>query len=456
MIKRVAILGGGITGLSAAYQMEKARKGGAAVEYTLFEAGPRLGGVIRTEHKDDCVLEAGPDSFLSAKPWARALAEEAGLGGELIFSNDHQRKTYILDRGRLIAMPDGLMMMVPTAAWPVALSPLFSFKTKLRMGLELLRGPAAPAPAGDESVAEFVRRHFGDEAVAKLAEPLLAGVYGGDASHLSAQSVLSMFVEMERKSKSLVRGMLAARRKRGAQPQPLFTSLKGGLGQLIDALAKALPASAIRMNTGIKRLAREDGGWTALLESAKEGPFTHVICALPADAAAAVLRESDGGLVKELEEIPYAGAITLSLVYKRAEVRLPAGFGFLVPKSEGRQMIACTFVHNKFLFRAPEEKVIIRVVLSSGMEKPDDELVRMVRGELREILGLEAEPAGPLVQRWPRALPQYSVGHQERVAKLEAMAKRHPGLLLCGSYLRGVGIPDCVREGRAAADKVLA
>lgn len=455
-MKRIAILGGGITGLSAAYHLEKARKGGAEVEYTLFEAGPRLGGVIHTERVADCVLETGPDSFLSAKPWARALAEEAGLGGELIFSNDHQRKTYILDRGRLIAMPDGLMMMVPTAAWPVALSPLFSFKTKVRMGLELLRGPAAPAPVGDESVADFVRRHFGDEAVAKLAEPLLAGVYGGDASHLSARSVLSMFVEMEKKSKSLVRGMLAARRKRGAHPQPLFTSLKGGLGQLIDALAKALPAPSVRMNTTVERLAREGEGWTASIEGAQEGPFTHVVCALPADGAASTLREIDGGLAESLAGIPYAGAITLSLIYDGGGIRLPAGFGFLVPKGEGRQMIACTFVHNKFSFRAPEEKVIIRVVLSSGMERPDDELVRVVRGELREILGLEAEPISSLVQRWPRALPQYAVGHQERVAKLEAMAKEHPGLLLCGSYLRGVGIPDCVREGRAAADKVLA
>src|SRR5579871_1561978 len=238
-MKRIAIIGGGISGLSAAFQLEKARAAGADLDYVLFEGSARLGGCLSSDHIEGCVVEAGPDSFLSEKPWAASLCKELGIGDQLIGSNDAQRKTYIVVHGRLIAMPDGLMFMVPTKLAPTALSPLFSWSTKLRMAQELLHPPRPMQE--DETVAQLVERHFGPEVVDRLADPLLSGVYGGDAGKLSARAVLPRFVEMEEKYGSLSRAMLAAHQKMAAAsktqpPRPLFTSLRDGMQQMVDAL----------------------------------------------------------------------------------------------------------------------------------------------------------------------------------------------------------------------------
>ena len=287
-MKRIAIIGGGISGLSAAFYLGKARAGGAEVEYSLFESGQRLGGCLSSDHIEGCLVEAGPDSFLTEKPWAVALCKELGLGDQLIGSNDSQRKTYIVVKGKLVVIPDGLMFMVPTRLVPTAMSPLFSWSTKVRMAQELLHPPRPMQD--DETVAQLVERHFGAEVVDRLADPLLSGVYGGDAAKLSARAVLPRFVEMEEKYGSLSRAMLAAHKKMaqsaGKQPpRPLFTSLRDGMQQMVDAIIGRLNPEAIRLRRHIRRIYPENGGWRVSIEMNGDERYDAVILAVPANVA---------------------------------------------------------------------------------------------------------------------------------------------------------------------------
>ena len=338
---RIAIIGGGISGLAAAFELEEQRRAGAEVEYVLYESSSRLGGVLRTELVDGCLVEAGPDSFVTEKPWAADLCRDLGIGDQLIGSNDAGRKTYILTRGRLVEMPDGLMFMVPTKILPTGLSSLFSWKTKLRMTQELFHPPRAVDH--DESVAAFVERHYGSEMVDRLADPLLSGVYGGEADNLSVRAVLPRFAEMERTHGSLGRAMLAARKKIAAAPRkaapPLFTSLKRGMQHLAETVVSRLTPSALLTNALVQAIQPqpEAGGWlvSAGLQSDQ---FDGVIVALPGMAASNVLRIASPELSKELAAIQYSSSITVGLGYDH-EVRrsLPPGFGFLVPRSEGQK-----------------------------------------------------------------------------------------------------------------------
>src|SRR5579863_7004591 len=317
---RIAIVGGGIAGLSAAFAIEEHRRAtGVDVEYVLYEASAEFGGVLRTTHIGGCLVEAGPDSFLTEKPWATDLCRAVGLGDQLIGSNDRERKTYILVHGRLVAMPDGLMFMVPTKILPTGLSPLFSWKTKLRMAREMYH-PPRPAN-GDESVANFVERHYGAEMVDRLADPLLSGVYGGEAANLSVRAVLPRFAEMERTHGSLGRGMLVARKKmakaRGEKPAPpLFTSLKGGMQQLTEAVVSRLTPASLRTNALVQAIQREAGGWV-VSAGMQSDYFDGVVVALPANAAAQVLRIASQELAAELAGVEYTSSITVGLGYDR-------------------------------------------------------------------------------------------------------------------------------------------
>jgi len=466
---RIAIIGGGIAGLAAAYELEKARAAGAAVEYTLFEERPRLGGSMASEIVDGAVLERGPDSFLTEKPAAAELCRELGLGGELIPSNDAARKTYIVTRKRLVALPDGLMFLVPTKLVPTALTRLFSVRTKMRMALELL---IPPRPSeGDESVAALVKRHFGQEAVDRLADPLLSGIYGGDATQLSAQTVLPRLVEMETKYGSLTRGMLAAHRKMRAHAKTssktqnggaaIFTALRGGMGQLVDAITARLDAASVRTSTPMSGLEKTEEGWRIAAAGATEN-FDALIMAAPAWTAGELLTPVDAALGSELGGIPYSSSITVNLVYDETKIGpLPDGFGFLVPAVEGRAMLACTFVHRKFLGRTPPGKAVFRAFLG-GMKRTDllaesdQALVEIVRREMREILGAktipaEVEPELAQVTRWRRAMAQYAVGHKARMQRVNARVAALPGLRLVGNAYDGIGVPDCIRLGRKAA-----
>jgi oxygen-dependent protoporphyrinogen oxidase len=460
---RIAIIGGGISGLAAAFALEEHRRNASAlIEYVLYESSPRLGGVLCTEHIDGCVVEAGPDSFITEKPWATDLCRALGLGEELIGSNDADRKTYILTRGRLVEMPDGLMFMVPTKILPTGLSSLFSLKTKLRMTQELFHPPRAVDH--DESVASFIERHYGSEMVERLADPLLSGVYGGEAANLSVRAVLPRFAEMERTHGSLGRAMLAARKKFSGGPQkaapPLFTSLKRGMQHLAETVVSRLNPESLLTHTRVLALQPQAGGWL-VSAGMKSDQFDSVILALPAAGAAQVLGIASPELAAELAGIQYSSSITVGLGYER-EVRqaLPPGFGFLVPRSEGKRLLAATFVHNKFPHRAPEDRALLRCFFAGSNAEnvwtlADDKIVGIVRNELQQILGVRAEPLFARVYRWKSAMAQYGVGHLDRLDRIGRLRQQLPGLALAGNAYRGIGVPDCVRSGCDAAAQVV-
>ena len=461
-MKRLAIIGGGISGLAAAYALEEKRRAGVEVEYVLYEASPRLGGVLVTDKVDGCIIEAGPDSFLTEKPWAIELCNKLGLGDQLIGSNDPDRKTYILVHGRLIEMPDGLMFMVPTKLVPTVMSPLFSPATKLRMAREWFHPPGKATE--DETVAAFVERHYGPEMVDRLADPLLSGVYGGEASQLSVRAVLPRFAEMEAKHGSLGRAMLAARaamaRAPKTKPRPLFTSLKEGMQQMVDAVVASLDAGSLKTGVPVQSIAREAGGWV-VSAGLQTDQFDAVIVALPAPATGALLQRCARNLAAELAPIPYSSSVTVALGYgKQVRDSLPPGFGFLVPRSEGKRMLAATFVHNKFPHRAPNDRAILRCFLGGArgeqmLALSAEQILTIAREELDQILHLKAEPLFTRVFQWKGAMAQYGVGHLERLERIETLRKQLPGLALAGNGYSGIGVPDCVRSGTAAVEETL-
>ncbi|HEU0140545.1 MAG TPA: protoporphyrinogen oxidase [Bryobacteraceae bacterium] len=453
-MRRAVIIGGGISGLSTAYYLAK-----AGIEPTLIEARSHLGGVIRTDTLEGCVIEAGPDSFLSAKPWAMDLICELGLADEVIGSNDHLRVTYVVKHGRLVPLPDGLMMMVPTKVMPIIASGLLSWPTKLRMGLEFFRRPPAERPR-DRSVSEFIEDHYGREAVEYLAEPLLAGVYGGDPNRLSVSSVLPRFAELEYEYGSLTRGVLDQRRKRKRSDAsgPLFRTLKRGLGHLIETLTGAIGsrmeviqghADAMEKTPAGFRI-RVNGAW---LEA------SHVVLACQAYAAAPLAGMLDPELGRCLESIPYSSSMTLALGYRRQSFgQSLKGFGFLVPRKERRTLVACTWVGNKFAHRIPEEWVVLRCFVGglddSFLRESDETITAAVRAELSGIMGVTAAPELVRISRWPRSMAQYTVGHESRLKEIEQRTARIEGLSLAGNAYYGIGVPDCIRLGKQAAGRI--
>ncbi len=470
-MKRIAIIGGGTSGLSAAITLERARHAGAEIEYAIFESAPRLGGVLLTEHVDDCVVEAGPDSFLTEKYWGLDFVRSLGLGDQLIGSNDAERITYILVKGRLVPIPDGLMFMVPTKIAPIISTPLFSWRAKLRFGREYFRGPAANPgeDARDDTVAEMVERHFGPEMVERLADPLLAGVYGGSAADLSAAAVLPRFVDMERKYGSLSRGMLQARKQRAAAapgvtnatPRPLFTSLKDGMQQLVDTIVPQLAPGAARTGNRVVTVSRGDDKWMVAPEQGSPEEFDAVIMALPAPAAGRLLAKVSEPLAAELQQVPYSSSRVAVCGYDKHDLApAPPGFGFRVPRSERRRILACTFVHVKFPHRAPPGRGLVRCFIGgwgneSVLDLPDDAVLAAVRKDLREIAGIAAIPRFGRVYRWRSAMAQYVRGHLARVQRIEELRRTLPGLQLAGNAYRGIGVPDCIATGEAAANAVL-
>jgi protoporphyrinogen/coproporphyrinogen III oxidase len=458
---RIAIVGGGISGLAAAFEIEERRRSSADVEFVLYESSPRLGGVLRTEHIDGCLVEGGPDSFVSEKPWAADLCRDLGIGDQLIGSNDADRKTYILTRGRLVEIPDGLMFMVPTKILPTGLSPLFSWKSKLRMARELFHSPRAVDH--DESIAAFVERHYGSEMVDRLADPLLSGIYGGEAANLSVRAVLPRFAEMEGTHGSLGRGMLAARKKARTgsdkPASPLFTSLKNGMQSLSEVAASRLQSASLLVGAPVEVVQFEGGGWV-VSAGLQSDHFDAVVVAVPAQAAAHLLRLASPELSRELAAIEYGSSITVGLGYDR-KVRqaLPPGFGFLVPRNEGKRLLAATFVHNKFPHRAPDDRALVRCFFAGTNAEAiwplaDEQVIAIVRNELQQIVGLRAAPLFARVYKWKSAMAQYGVGHLERLERIERLRQQLPGLALAGNGYRGIGVPDCVRSGREAAKQL--
>lgn len=463
-MKRIAIIGGGIAGLSAAYYLEKARRAGAPINYSLFEASPRLGGIICSERCGDFLIEGGADSFLSEKPWARHLCCELNLEDQLIGSNDVQRKTYILANGRLQPLPAGLQFIVPASIDDVNASPIFSDGAKAQIAKEVEMQPRCVNQEKDESVASFVQRHFGQEFVEKLAEPMLAGVFGGECSRLSAPAVLPRFVEMERTHGSLLRCLQILK----VPPQiearwPIFTTLKNGMQQLPEAITARLNANWVCTGCTVESARFNLDHWQ-LMCNGRLHDFDAVILAVPAQAAANILSNSRE-ISECLGKIPYTSSVAVALAFSgealaKQHFELPPGFGFLVPRAEGRRILACTFVQQKFAHRASAGGILLRVFLGGARDEAvlaldDKQIIVLVREELRSVLGLQSVPEYSRIFRWPKSMPQYDVGHLELIAKIEQIEKQMPELAFIGSAYRGIGVPDCVREGREAALKLL-
>jgi len=421
---RVVIVGGGISGLSTAWYLAK-----AGIRATIIERQDRLGGVIRTDYIDGCVAEAGPDSFITVKPAGKELAEELGLGGDLIGSNDHQRATFIWRGGRLVKLPDGMTMMVPGKIAPILKTPLLSLPGKIRAGFDLFRRPTGQER--DVSISQFVLDHYGREVLDYIAEPMLAGVYGGDPAEMSALSVVPQFVKWEAKYGSLTR---ATWKELKGGKGSIFTTLKRGLQSLVDELVGQLQPDVIRGE--VEKVEKVEQGYRVRV-NAEWIDADHVVIAC---RAAAVLPNL-------FPDIPYNSASVTCVGYRRADIQkeLP-GFGFLVPRIERKGISAGTWVSHKFNHRVPDDKVLLRLFTTGG--KAD------VLGEIREKLGISADPIFIREHNWPQSMPQYNVGHMQIVKVIEEMIKDLPGLHVVGNAYYGIGIPDCIKMARQVAARI--
>ena len=451
--KRIAILGGGIAGLTAAWQLAQLDP---TLNVTLFEASNRLGGTVETVRRDGFVLECGPDGWVTEKPWARELAIELGLEDQLIHSNDATRVTWILIDGVLTAMPDSMRMMVPTDLAALDASPLFTETAKQAYAAEPTRADElrATAPDHDESIASIVLRHFGPEVLEKVAAPLLTGVFGGDVTTLSVRAVMPAFVAMEREHGSLIAALQS--RTKATPPQPIFTSLKGGTATLIDRMTAAIPPHWLRLNTPISSIKPCEAGWklSGNRNNTDLFPFDALILAVPAHVARQLLAPIDTRMA-DLLQMDQTSAVVAALAFTEP-LELPAGFGFLVPEREKSLLMAGTFVDQKFPHRAPAGSHILRAFFggaSAAQLSPltDEAIASAAQDELTRILGPLPAPAFSIVRRWPLSLPQYAVGHLERMGELSTLAESQPNLYLLGNPYRGVGLPDLTRDARQAA-----
>lgn len=462
---RVAVVGGGIAGLSTAFHLqESARAAGIPLDCTIIEADGRLGGKVVTARENGYAVEGGPDSFLTQKPWGVELCRKLGIFDRLVAPNEASRRVWILWKGKLHKLPDGVLLIVPTRLQPFALSTLISPLGKLRMGLDLVI-PARKDPS-DESVADFVRRRLGNEALEKIAEPLMGGIHVSDPDRQSLQASFPRFADIERKYGSLVRGILAGRNSHSSsgstrKPLPAFMTLRGGLGELIDTIERKLDATRVLTGQRVEALAKSGTGYVLSLDDGSRMEVDGVVLANSAMDAGKLLESIDPELSAKLHRIRYVSTATVSFGFRRDQISHPLkGFGFVIPRKEKRLITGCTWSSTKFDERAPEGRVLIRCFLGGATdERPalvsEEEMVGYARQELKSLMGITAEPDATWVFRWRNGHPQYDVGHLDLVADIERLTATHPGLRLAGSSYRGVGLPDCIRSGAAAAEGVL-
>jgi oxygen-dependent protoporphyrinogen oxidase len=458
----IAIVGGGIAGLAAAHALHELGR-----SFLLLEASDRLGGVIRTERVAGFLVEGGPDSLLAQKPEGLALLRSLGLEDRLQPTNPRQRAVYVLHRGRLVPLPEGMTLTVPTHILPTLMSPLFSWAGKLRMGLDLVL-PRRRA-ADDESIAAFVRRRFGREALERLAEPLLAGIHAGDPERLSLSATFPRLQVLEAKYGSLIRGLRASPPAQPSSIPSAFVSLKGGVGELVETLAAQLPASCVRLGSRVTSLRRSgagsetgDPGFELSLDAQPSAAAGAVVLALPPHATAPLLRPLAEDAAAALGEIRFASTVVLVLGYRREDVAHPLdGYGLIVPRGEGLRTTALSFHSTKLEGRVPEGHVMLRVFFGgihdgAVVELADEALLALAQREMGGVLGLRGAPVLARVYRWPRGTPQMEVGHARRVARVERGLADVPGLFVTGSGLRGTGLPDTIGDGRRAASAAAA
>jgi oxygen-dependent protoporphyrinogen oxidase len=470
MSRRVVVVGGGISGLAAAHRLiELRRERDIDLDILLLEAAARLGGVIATERVGDFIVEAGPDCFISEKPWALRLCERLDITSRLIPTNAKHQNVYVVRNGSLVLLPEGFLLLAPTRLWPLIRTALFSWRGKLRMALELLlpRGGGD----GDESLASFVRRRFGREVLERVAQPLIGGIYAADPEELSLSATMPRFLEMERNSRSVIWALwkehgqrLHSRQAGGGARWSLFVTPAGGLEELVDAIARRLPFGTVSFSHRVTRLqpGTVKKSWTVTVNGGKDLDADGVILATPAYASAQVLSSFAPELAAELKAIPYSSTVTVSLAYRNEDIPHGLnGFGLVAPAIESRSIIACTFSSVKYPGRAPQGSVLLRAFVGGALqpslfEQDDRTMEDSVRHELRDLLGIAAPPLFCRVYRHPLSMPQYRVGHRERVRLIETLVTRFPALALAGNAYGGVGIADCIRSGEEAAERILA
>ncbi|MGB7924980.1 MAG: protoporphyrinogen oxidase [Pyrinomonadaceae bacterium] len=474
--RRIVVIGGGISGLAATHALvERGAAAESAPRVLLLEQSARLGGVISTRQRDGFLLEGGPDSFISEKPEAVRLANRIGLADRLIETTEAHRRSFIVRDGRLRPVPEGFQLLAPSRLWPFITTGIFSWRGKARMALDLVLPRRAAAANGDEeeSLAQFVRRRLGREALERMAQPMVGGIYTADPERLSLRATMPRFLEMERTHRSLIRAMMkrrghesaaGARGTSGAR-YSLFLSLDEGMRTLVERIGALLPQESVRLNTTVESLAfdRERAEWKIRVGAPGETIRADAVClALPAYTAARLLRATDAELAADMESIPYASTATINLAWKRADIAHPLdGFGFVVPFVERRSVLACTFSHVKFKGRAPEGYALLRAFVGGALqpdmfELDEDEMTARVVADLRALLGIEKPPLFAHVEKWPRSMAQYHLGHLATVERIRRRARTLPGLHLAGNAYDGAGIPDCIRSGETAADSILA
>jgi oxygen-dependent protoporphyrinogen oxidase len=499
-MRRVVIIGGGITGLAAAHRILERNEGlREHVDVTLLEATAEVGGAVQTQERDGFLLERGPDSFLSEKPATLDLAKRLGLEPHLIETNKNHRRSFIVRQGHLLPVPEGFYLLAPARLWPFVTSGIFSPAGKVRMAMDLLLPRRNMNDNSDESLAQFVRRRLGREALERMAQPMIGGIYTADPEQLSLRATMPRFLEMERTHRSLIRAL------RGSSPTvregegrgqeasgarySLFLSFDRGMQLLTDKLEKRIsnlksqisnlkseiaddvPSSqiAIRVNTAVESLSLEHQPLTHVLSpewkvrtSRNESLAADAVClALPAFASSRLLRDIDHRLASGLEGISYASSATINLAFKREDIpHALDGFGFVVPFIERRSLMACTFSSVKFAGRAPEGCELLRAFVGGALQPemlalPEAELISRVRADLHDLLGIERPPLFTEVSRWEQSMPQYHVGHVDRVKRIRERVTSLPRLALAGNAYSGVGIPDCIRSGESAADDLI-
>ena len=481
-MKRIVIIGGGITGLSATHRiLERSHDAGEQIEVTLLEAGSRIGGIVQTRERDGFLLESGPDSFIAEKPEAIRLARRLGLESHLIETNHSHRRSFVVRQGKLMPVPEGFHLLAPGRLWPFLQSGVFSWPGKARMTMELLlprRNINGDVATADESVAQFVRRRLGREALERMAQPMVGGIYTADPETLSLRATMPRFLEMEREHGSVIRAL----RKQDRSPTvkedagtsgarySLFLSFDRGMQLLTDKLADAIANSSsgsIRLNTRVESLERqhatpnEPASWKIRTNNNETLTADAVCLALPSFVCARLLRNVDAPLASALENIAYASSSTINLAYQREDIPHPLdGFGFVVPFVEKRSLIACTFSSVKFAGRAPHDRVLLRAFAGGALQPEmfgldDAELISRVRSDLRDLLGIERPPLFGEVSKWERSMPQYTLGHLEKVKRIRERAGSLSNLALAGNAYSGPGIPDCIRSGETAADQLI-
>ncbi|PJB65321.1 MAG: protoporphyrinogen oxidase [Anaerolineae bacterium CG_4_9_14_3_um_filter_57_17] len=462
-MNRIIVIGGGIAGLSAAYY---AKKNIPDATITVVESDSRWGGKITTDRVtfDDgqFIIEGGPDTFLASKPWGVALCKELGLSERLNGTNPNQKNTYVLNKGRLLPLPDGLAMMIPTNVEAILKTRLVSWFGKARMGFDFVQ--PAKAVNGDESLGTFVSRRLGREAYENLIEPLMSGIYAGDGDQLSLASTFPYLRDLETKYGSLARGALKMRTQSNGKAvqgsRSAFLTPTTGLTEIVEALIKYLQSNdvSLRLNKSVSQISKIDSRYIVKLEDDSSFEFDSVILATPAYVSGTLLASLDPELASTLKSIPYASTATVSLAYRQSDLPRPLdGYGYVIPRREGRKALACTWTSTKFPHRAPESHALIRVFVGrAGQDIPwiENELLDLAREELKLTLGITAEPLLSRVFMWDKAMPQYNLGHPEILKRIDAVLENHSGLALAGNGYRGIGIPDCIHSGELATEKV--